>query len=121
MKKFTLNLLAVALMSLFLTSMMSAAEVQQNFANAKFQTSIHNIDGKIDLENAVSEISGVLDYELDLQDAVLTVKFDTGKISSDQIIFEMDVAGFKMDLLESDEMQDSAEAKEDKEVEHASR
>lgn len=121
MKKFTLNLLAVALMSLFLTSMVSAAEVQQDVANAKFQTSIHNIDGKIDLENAVSEINGVVDYELNLEDAVLTVKFNTDKISSDQIVFEMDVAGYKLDLLESDEMQDKAEVTEEKEVKHASR
>ncbi len=90
------NLLAIFLMAFFLFSLNSFAETKLEECNIK--TNAHCNDCKTKIEKALKKQSGVMSTNLNLDNKIVSVKYDPNKTNSDKLISAITNVGYTAEL-----------------------
>lgn len=91
------NVLAIFLMAFFLFSMNSFAETKLEECNIK--TNAHCSDCKSKIEKALKKQGGVMSTNLNLDNKIVSVKYDPNKTNTDKLISAITTAGYTAELV----------------------
>lgn len=91
------NFLAIFLMAFFLFSVNSFAETKLEECNIK--TNAHCGDCKSKIEKALKKQGGVMSTNLNLDNKIVTVKYDPNKTNTDKLISAITTAGYTAELV----------------------
>ncbi|MCX7737755.1 MAG: heavy-metal-associated domain-containing protein [Candidatus Kapabacteria bacterium] len=91
------NVLAIFLMAFFLFSMNSFAETKLEECNIK--TNAHCGDCKSKIEKALKKQGGVMSTNLNLDNKIVSVKYDPNKTNTDKLISAITTAGYTAELV----------------------
>ena len=94
MKAIYFKRIAAMMLFAFLTTFVSLSAKDSDTVESKFKTSAYSFMCKNKIESELMKIEGIIDVYLELNDKIVTIKYNKTKLNDDKIIKELDKLGY---------------------------
>lgn len=117
-KKLVNKALALAVIGLMFAANFAIAN-DSTVYEAKIKTSAYDWQQKNDIETKLTDLDGVEDVWMDLDEKVVTVQFKESILSSDMLVYNIIELGYEAELLKVKILTSNTSKQEQKETEKA--
>lgn len=104
MKNLIAKLVLLAVMASFASFSIASAE---NLKELKIKTSASNTSSKDKIESITILLKGVEESTLNLEDKILTIKYNPEQISSEMLVYTINNLGFKAEIQKNEKEKDN--------------
>ncbi len=105
------------IIAFFAITSVTLAGISENLKKAEIKSSAFTFRQKLQLENLIWGINGIKDASYDLNEKVLTVKYDANRVTADMITFSIVTElGFSAEVLEKKHNKNTSSVDFDKET-----